>query len=165
MAQLSPSDKVSPGQVTTGNFSLVYDFSDFVICTPDCIDITILYDSSNNELTYINHRQTPDVVNITHLDDEQEKILAEAVPHLRYLNFTDNTCKLYQPYCIASRLKVTSDLNIGSGNHTTISEWSFLTSDMMSNANKIADILYKSAEPFISIANNQTNANNMTFLR
>ena len=162
IAQPSTLDQIPRGAVTVGNFNIVYDFSDFANCIPDCISITILYDSSNNELTYINHRQNKDVINKTYLNDEQEKVLAEAVPHMRYYNFTDNSCKLNQPYCIASKLKVTSDLNIGSGNLTTTSEWSTLSSVMISNADKIADLLYNSTVQFFSIANNEISTENMT---
>lgn len=145
------TNEVRAGVITVGNFSIVYDFTNYANCSPECKDVTILYDSSNNELTYINNLDVREAVNISHLDDKQERILQEAVPHLRYLNYTDNTCKIRQPYCIASKLTVTGDFNIGSRPHTTSSEWSFLSTDIVNNAQRIANTLLPGGNNITSI--------------
>ncbi len=143
------------------NFSIVYDFTDYASCSPKCTDRTIQYNSSTNELVFLDNLDERKIVNISHLGKAEQSILQEAVPHLRYLNFTDNTCKLRQPYCVASRLSVIG--NVGLGEYHTVSEWSFLTSDMIKNAQKIAHTLANSVNPNSTMGRrNDTISSNLT---
>jgi hypothetical protein len=133
---------------TSQDFLIDYNYTNYVSCSPGC-DINIRYDSSTNELSFIDRVSPKDVVVTHHLTEEQEKVLASWILPIEFADFDGSGfCQIGTIYCETSSIIVTKD----GKSHSAV--WSYLSEIIVDNLNNIDTLLQAIGQ------SNQTNAQN-----
>jgi hypothetical protein len=65
-----------------GNFTFEYNYTKYDNCTPQCQNIRVAYNSSDNNATTVNHQLQGDLVTNRVLNEQEENMLRETIMRL-----------------------------------------------------------------------------------
>ena len=130
LAQPSTANK------TSENFKIEYNHTNLADCEPNCVNMSIEYDSETNRLSLRDWMRPEDVVTVRELTDEQEKVLETSVSPLQFADFKGSgVCQIGTIYCETSSITFTRN----GKSHTAL--WSMLSESILDNLNNAGNLL------------------------